>query len=58
LNGTYIAFGIGSSSGTGQTATVKVWSDAAGLPSTMLGSATISYDSIAAYAASGSEMLG
>jgi PKD repeat protein len=56
VDGTYIAFGIGSSSGTGQTATVKVWSDAAGLPSTMLGSATISYDSIAAYAASGSEM--
>jgi PKD repeat protein len=56
VDGTYIAFGIGSSSGTGQTATVKVWSDAAGLPSTMLGSATITYDSIAAYAASGAEM--
>ena len=56
VDGTYIAFGIGSSSGTGQTSTVKVWSDASGLPSTMLGSATISYDSIAAYAASGSEM--
>jgi PKD repeat protein len=56
VDGTYMTFGIGSSSGTGQTATVKVWSDAAGLPSTMLGSATISYDSIAAYAASGSEM--
>lgn len=56
VDGTYIAFGIGSSSGTGQTATVKVWSDAAGLPSTMLGSATISYDSIAAYAAAGTEM--
>ncbi len=56
VDGTYIAFGIGTSSGTGQTATVKVWSDAAGLPSTMLGSATITYDSIAAYAASGAEM--
>jgi PKD repeat protein len=56
VDGTYIAFGVGSSSGTGQTATVKVWSDAAGLPSTMLGSATISYDSIAAYAAAGTEM--
>lgn len=56
IDGTYMAFGIGSSSGTGQTATVKVWSDAAGLPSTVLGTATISYDSIAAYAASGSQM--
>ncbi|MFM7015242.1 MAG: T9SS type A sorting domain-containing protein, partial [Bacteroidota bacterium] len=56
VDGTYIGFGIGSSSGTGQTATVKVWSDAAGLPSTMLGSATISYDSIAANAAAGTEM--
>jgi len=56
VDGTYIGFGIGTSSGTGQTATVKVWSDAAGLPSTMLGSATISYDSIAAYAAAGTQM--
>ncbi len=56
VDGAYIGFGIGSSSGTGQTARVKVWSDAAGLPSTMLGSATISYDSISAYAAAGTQM--
>lgn len=54
ITGTYIAFGIGSSSGTGQTATVTVWDNdgAAGFPNTVLGTATISYDSIAAYAAS------
>ncbi len=56
VDGTYIVFGTGVSSGTGQTATVKVWSDAGGLPSTELGSATISYDSIAAYAANLTEM--
>ncbi len=54
ITGTYISFGVGSSSGTGQTATVTVWDNngTGGLPNSILGTAVISYDSIAAYAAS------
>ncbi|MBK7964423.1 MAG: PKD domain-containing protein [Bacteroidetes bacterium] len=56
IDGAYFAFGIGSSSGTGQTATVTVWDNdgAAGVPNTVLGTATVTYDSIAAGAAAGS----
>ncbi|MFN0188304.1 MAG: PKD domain-containing protein [Bacteroidia bacterium] len=56
IDGAYFAFGVGTSSGTGQTATVTIWDDngAAGKPNTVLGTATVSYDSIAAGALAGS----
>lgn len=50
IDGAYFAFGVGSSSATGQTATATIWDDngAAGIPNTVLGTATVTYDSIAA----------
>ena len=56
IDGAYFVFGIGSSSGTGQVATVTVWDDngAAGKPNTALGTATVLYDSIAANVLAGS----
>lgn len=50
IDGAYFSFGVGSSSGTGQTTTVSVWDDngTAGNPNTVLGTATLSYDTIAA----------
>ncbi|CAN5638456.1 hypothetical protein BH11BAC2_BH11BAC2_07930 [soil metagenome] len=48
VTGVLIYFGIGTSSGTGQTADVTVWDDngTGGLPNTVLGTQPISYDSI------------
>ncbi len=43
-----IFFGVGTSSGTGQTANANVWNDASGLPGTVLGTKTVTYDAIAA----------
>jgi PKD repeat protein len=54
VDGAFFAFGVGSSSGTGQTATATVWNDASGLPSSVLGTAALSYDTIAAAATAGS----
>ncbi len=56
IDGAYFVFGVGSSSGTGQTATATIWDDngTAGKPNTVLGTATVSYDSIAAGALAGS----
>ncbi len=55
VDGVLIVFGIGTSSGTGQTVDVQVWDDngTGGLPNTILGGTTLSYDSIAAGALSG-----
>lgn len=59
VDGVYIAFGIGTSSGTGQMANVRVWDDngAGALPNTVLGTQTITYDTIAAYASSGNTVF-
>ncbi|MBL7922870.1 MAG: PKD domain-containing protein, partial [Bacteroidia bacterium] len=56
VDGAFFAFGVGSSSGTGQTVNVRVWDDngTSGLPNTVLGTQTLSYDSIAAGALAGS----
>lgn len=43
-----IIFGVGTSSGTGQTANANVWNDASGLPGTVIGTKTVTYDAIAA----------
>jgi PKD repeat protein len=43
-----IIFGVGTSSGTGQTANAKVWGITSGLPGTVLGTKTVTYDVIAA----------
>lgn len=50
IDGAYFSFGVGTSSSTGKIATVTVWDDngAAGKPNTVLGNATVTYDSIAA----------
>jgi PKD repeat protein len=55
IDGAYFVFGVGSSSGTGKFATATIWDDngASGKPNTVLGTATISYDTIAAYTGSG-----
>ena len=52
IDGAIFFFTIGTSSGTGQVATARVWDDngAGGLPSTVLGSATMTYVDIAAAA--------
>lgn len=43
-----IVFGVGASSGTGHTANANVWNDASGLPGTIIGTKTVTYDVIAA----------
>jgi len=55
IDGVFIGFGVGTSSGTGQTCSVKVWDDngAGGFPSTELGSVSLSYDTIAAHVSAG-----
>ena len=55
IDGAYFVFGIGTSSGSGQTTTVTVWDDngTGGNPNTVLGTATLSYDTIAANALTG-----
>lgn len=52
IDGAYFSFGVGSSSGTGKTATVTVWDDngLAGKPNTVIGTALLTYDTIAANA--------
>ena len=55
IDGAYFVFGVGSSSATGQTTTVTVWDDngTGGIPNTILGTATLSYDTIASHVTSG-----
>jgi PKD repeat protein len=55
VDGVFIVFGVGTSSGTGQTANVRVWDNngTSGLPNTILGTTAISYDTIASYASTG-----
>ncbi len=51
VDGVFISFGVGTSSGTGQVANVRVWDNdgAGGLPNTILGTTSLSYDTIANY---------
>lgn len=55
VDGAIIFFGVGTSSGTGQTASAKVWnaSGTGGMPGTAIGSVNITYDQIAADATGG-----
>lgn len=55
IDGVFIGFGLGTSSGTGQTCSVKVWDDngTGGFPSTELASVSLSYDTISAHVSAG-----
>lgn len=50
VDGAIIIFAVGKSSGSGQTANVRVWNanGTGGLPNTVLGNQTVTYDNIAA----------
>jgi PKD repeat protein len=50
IDGAYFSFGVGTTSGTGKFATATVWDDngTTGYPNTILGTATVTYDTIAA----------